>query len=324
MDTRRNKSLEHSAAGSIIAWGVVSFILSLFTHKFDCSVFLAFMIGIGVYSGSRAWTLVGLLYCIVTFVAYTSIVVSAAAHGAAEVGGIVQTLGAAGLAIWMLPNMALLSQLRRKTSSPALLRSGDTKTEPGDEILLTLKTETTDDGGEEALFTRPAGSHEHFFQFSLRSLFLLAILVALACAIGTQPVELNGRSTSSWSRGSLNKTELWCVHIEVSNSDVPVMGYLWRSVGEKASGPTCFRIGNFPGDFAVNGQPVTPGRDFILFYNDADDKPQRLEISKGEAKRIFGPSGNSGRASLIEKFWKETIEPLRRTSGGKPIVRPVH
>ena len=217
-----------------------------------------------------------------------------------------------------------LSQLRRKTSSPTLFRSGDTKTEPGDEILLTLKSETTGDGGEEALFARTTGSNERCFQFSLRSLFLLAILVALACAIGTQPVGLNGRSTSSWSRGSLGKTELWCMHLAYSNSDVPVMGYLWHSVGEKAIGPTCFRIGNFPGDFAVNGQPVTPGRDFILFYNDADDKPQRLEISKGEAKRVFGRSGSSQYHSLIEKFWQETIEPLRKTSGGKPAETPVH
>jgi hypothetical protein len=67
----------------------------------------------------------------------------------------------------------------------------------------------------------------------------------------------------------------------------------------------------------VNGQAVTPGRDFILFFNDADDKPQRLEISKEEAKKLFGGYGNSGDRSLIEKFWRETIEPLRRATDGK-------
>ena len=243
------------------------------------------------------------------FIGNVAVVVSAATHGIDEIGR-GKAFAAAGFAVWMLLNLALLSQLRDRKSPNDLAHSGNEDAASANDIVLAPRSEATGD----VVFTPIAASDERFPQFSLRSLFVLAILVALACAIGTQPIAPSKTWRSSWGGTAGGKPVLWSVHVVSSRAGVPAIGYLWRAQGEKASSPMCFDVSASADYFAVNGRPVTPGRNFILFYNDADDQPQRLEMSKEEAMRVFGSQKYRSR---IEEFWQETIEPLRKTPEAK-------
>ena len=147
---------------------------------------------------------------------------------------------------------------------------------------------------------------------------MLAILVALACAIGTQPVELVSDINRSWSTiqgsGSAGYRESWFLRLRASRSGVPTIGYLWHARETSAHGPTYSGGDVSARNFEVNGRRITPGWNFVLSFSDGEEKPQTLEISKTEAMRVFGDPFNQLR---IEKFWRETIEPLRKTSGTK-------
>ena len=212
MDMLRKRSLEKIAGTSVIASGAVSLPLSFATGRMDCGFILAIWAGIAVRSGSRTGSLLALILSGLGVVGYTAVVVSAAAHGVAEVGTL-HAIAAACLAVWDLLNMAMLSQLRRWPSPDEFSHSGNADAASADESLTVPKTETA--GGEgDVVFAPINSSHERFPQFSLRSLFVLAILVALACAIGTQPIVLNRNWGSSCERRQRRRFQRQCNRVE--------------------------------------------------------------------------------------------------------------
>ena len=286
MERPRNDSLEKAAGNSIIAWGIASFPMSLATGMLDCGVLFIIWAGIAVRRGSRTGSFFALIFSAIGFIGDVAVVVSAATHGIDEVGA-GRAFTAAGFAVWMLLNLALLSQLRVRKSPGESAHSGNEDAASADDILLAPKGEAVGD----VVFAPITASNERFPQFSLRSLFVLAILVALACAIGTRPIELNRNWGTSWSTGnggsSTGNAGEWSVFVASLRSGRPAIGYLWRS--KKEGGPTCFDGLGPHGYFLVNGQAVAPGRNFILFFNDAEDQPQRLEILQGRGDETIRP-----------------------------------
>ncbi len=113
--------------------------------------------------------------------------------------------------------------------------------------------------------------------------------------------------------GTAASAESWYVHVAASRSGIPAVGYLRHFREKSGRGPIgSGTIGS--SDFKVDGRRVTPGRNFILIYRDGDEEPRRLEISKTEAMELFGNGVDQPR---VEKFWRETIEPLRKAAATK-------
>jgi hypothetical protein len=319
MDTLRKRWLEKIAGNSIIAWGVVSLPLSFVTGttgRIDCGGLFVIWAGFAVRSGSRTGSFFALLFSALGFVGNVAIMVSAATYGIAEIGTMA-VIVAAGSTPWMLLNMALLSELRRWRPASKFSQRGD-----GYETSADGGTPDRAAGTADVLASQLANapivvSHRWFPQFSLRSLFVLAILVALGSAIGTQPIGLPRQWTRSWITpgGSGKSIESWTVHVAASRSGVPAVGYLRHSrrtfaKGESASGTQSSSSYGSSYNVDVDGQTIAPGRNFVLVYREGEGEPQRLEMPKEDAAKIFDSGFDE---SAIEKFWREKIEPLRAT-----------
>jgi hypothetical protein len=319
MHELQDHRLARITGNSIIAWGIVVLPLSVLTTTImNCAGFFVIWAGIGVRRGSRLASLFALIFSAIEFVADVAIVVSAGIHGVAEVGAL-QTGIAACFAVWMLLNMALLAHLRRETAFGGLPESTAADAASGSDTVpaRTITPASDEQGG--VLFAPIAVSRGRFPQFTLRSMFVLAILVALACAIGTQPITLtvSQSCSSAWGPAGIpGKTSVyWYMEVVRSRAATPVIGYVWRLQGPATDGPTCFDFSSPSSGFRVEGQPVTLTRGFILFYNDTANCPQRLDIPREEAIEVFGSNWTE---QGIEKFWQEKIEPLRKASAAPP------
>jgi hypothetical protein len=316
MDALRNRSLEKIAGNSVIAWGIVTLPLGFATGTLDCNAFFLIWAGIAVRNGSRTGSFFALLFSALGFVGGVATVVSAATYGIAEVGAPL-VIVAGCLVPWMLLNLAWLAQLRRRPSPVERSTPGDENAVASHENKAQLDDSTLrDDSG--VVLTSILSMRPWFPQFSLLSLFVLAVLVALACAIGTRPIAPSRTWSTSWCGTAGKDTVAWSVRVVASRSGIPAIGVLWRSQGKRAGSPDCIPFSSSAQDFSVNGQSVSTGANFILFYNDAEDKPRRLEISKEEATKVFGDPLNM---SQLETFWQEKIEPLRRKSTTKATAK---
>jgi hypothetical protein len=316
METLRKRSLEKTAGNSIIAWGVASFPMSLTTGTLDCGALFVIWAGIAVRSGSRTGSLFALLFSALGFTGDVATMVSAASYGVAEIGGMRVTV-AVGFALWMLLNMALLSELRRWPLPGEFSHSGNESAASADKTLTLREAEAAGDAAGDAVWVPIPPSHRRFPQFSLRSLFALAILVALGSAIGTQSVELPRQWTRSWTTGGKagKDMESWSVDVAAFRSGIPAVGYLRHSLAKSADRPRSSYSYGSRASIRVNGQTIAPGRKFVLVFRDGEDEPQRLEVPKEEAAKVFGSHCDN---SAIEKFWRETIEPLRKASVTTP------
>ena len=147
METLRNRSLERFAGNSVIAAGVVTLPLSFVTGTADCGIIFGVWAGIAVRGGSRTGSLFALILSGLGVVGYTATVVSAAAHGVAEVGAL-HAIAAACLAVWDLLNMMLLSQLRRWPSPGEFSRSGDAASADGSLFVPTSDAAGGEGGGD--------------------------------------------------------------------------------------------------------------------------------------------------------------------------------
>lgn len=199
---------------------------------------------------------------------------------------------AAGIAIWALLNMVLLSQLRNPPIPVAKA------------------------GGEPAT---PAGKMPpHPVQFSLRSMFVFSVILALACWLGTRPLPPDDSWGWFQSGSSSNGNVVaWSVEVVGYRSGTPVAGYLWRSEGKKeARSPSRVSVAHDGQrrDLIVDGSQVRPTHEFQLFVNDCDDNPMRLTIPKKDATELFGRNLDMPR---LEKFWQDTVEPQRKRQAEK-------
>ena len=65
----------------------------------------------------------------------------------------------------------------------------------------------------------------------------------------------------------------------------------------------------------VDGSPIKPEQDFVLYVNDSDGSPLCLRIPKEDAIKVFGRSfkvfGRSSNQSQIENFWETVVKPQR-------------
>jgi hypothetical protein len=283
------------AGNSVIAYAVVSFAASLSGSLCGggvlmCNLGAIFLVILGhaVRKGSRRAGAVAIFLCAIDFIAATANVVSAAMHGVVEVGEWTLCTSLV-LGAWTLLNMALLAQFRRLHEHMAELRK---------QLPMAMPDPPS-----------------HPFQFSLRSMFVLTILVALACAIGTRPRPTDYASSTTWTSTSKGKRYTWCVTMLCYRSGRPAVGYIWREVGTGPSGlqgrirvrrtseHTCF--------VDVDGIAIQPANEFQLFVNDLHSNPMRLVIPTKDATELFGPNLNMSR---IEQFWNEVVEPQRRNS----------
>jgi hypothetical protein len=313
MERPQYDSLQKAAGNLVIAWGVVSIPMSFATGMLDCGALVIIWAGFAVHRGSRTGSFFALIFSAVGFIGEVAVLVSAATHGIDNVGQ-AKTIAAAGFGVWMLLNMALLTQLRSRKPGGEPEQSENQVAASPHEILLAPKTEPDGQPGD-VVFTPLKTPRRWLPQFSLRSLFVLAILVALGSAIGTQPVGFHGNWSSRSNRwdeagpsGSRTYLEVFLI---ISGSGHPAIGFLWRS--QNRGNTPAISVSSSDDTVRVNGQVVSLGRNFVLFYNDAENKLQRLDIPKEEAIRVFSQLDES----QIEKFWREKIEPLRKMPSGK-------
>ena len=161
------------------------------------------------------------------------------------------------------------------------------------------------------------------FQFSLRSMFVLTVLVALGSALGTRPLPTYPSLSTMWTFQSNGMPGLLCVGVVGYDSGTPAVGYLWRTVGKEPHGPEGRIVIGLSSRqdhyIAVDGVAVQPSGEFQLFVNDLHNNPMRLVIPKKEAMEVFGRNLNMSR---IKKFWNKVVEPQRRdppaaSAGGK-------
>jgi hypothetical protein len=264
------------AGWSVIALGAADFALTLVGQSyFDCNALIFIWAGFAVLHGSRAGRIVALVLSIFQFLVGLAAVVSCLVHGVTDFGLWNAVTGPAA-GIWAFLNMALLTQLRE----PAAAASDP---------------------------PRP-------FQYSLRSLFVLTFLVAIACWWGTRPLPPNDHWDEAIGFASPGGVGLWTLDVAGYDSGTPVVGYLWRSEGKRtAHGPGRRLLiegdGNQHYILMVDGKTIRPEKDFQLFVNDSQDNPLCLKLPRQEAIEIFGKRHNFAR---IEKFWTDVVEPMRK------------
>jgi hypothetical protein len=310
MHNPQDNSLYRFTGNSLIAFSVtlaVSGFLCSISRPVDCGFLFIILVGQAVRMCSRNGVLIALVLSGLWFLCSTAGVVSVAAHGLTEVS-VTETVGACCFSVWALLNMAWLAQLRRMASSA---NSSGTQ-EPAAAAPEAETPSTTPDGVDHHVIASASTLWQRRFpQFTIRSLFVLTILVALACALGTQPLRASRSTGMSWGAGlSRGGVEAMGVQVYTSPGGVPLMGFLWREQGTgPVSSPKCFEMTGSSSTFRVGGQYITPNANFILYYNDADDKPQRLEIPRDEASKVFG---NGMTSAGLEQFWRKRIEPLRK------------
>jgi hypothetical protein len=282
---------------SVIAFGVVSLVLSLVgEHSLDCGAFLLILAGSGVRNGSRAWTLWAIVLSIFYLYVAIAVAVATAVHGVNEIG-LFWPVVSPILGLWAWLNWTLLSGIR-------------------------ASSQTTVVGGS------PIGPSPRPFQFTLRSMFVLTLIAALACWTGTRPLPPDQQwgytITSPTNAGS---SVMWSIGVVGSHSGVPATGYLWRDEKttttperiyiETVSSPNGIQTAHngIYYSLVVDGKSIEPGKDFQLFVNDSKGNLVCLRIPRDEAIRAFGRPLNQSR---IEEFWKTVVVPQRDHSPQSP------
>lgn len=319
MDTARKQALENAAGISVIAWGIVSIPLAYstgFNGTADCTPLFVIWAGFTVRHGSRMGSFFALLFSVLCFVGAVATIVGIGVCGTAG-DDILRVAGALCFVVWMPLNMAMLSEVRRRPTAGEVLLSDDGN----------VGTEHAADAVEPGIsgaLPPPIDTSQRWLpQFSLRSLFILAILVALGSALGMRPVTFPRKSSQQWiTVGNTSKdADFWSLEVVAPYSGEPAVGCLrhWRrklAAGE--SHRHSKSSGSCGGEYSltINGRTIRPGRNFVLAFQEGDDEPQRMEIPKGEAEKIFGRQGDN---SAIEKFWRDKIEPLIKALGRKSV-----
>jgi hypothetical protein len=277
---------------SVIAYAVVAFVASLCSFYggiVTCNLGAIFLciLGSAVRKGSWRACPFAIFFSAIDFISATANVVAGAKFGIIEVGEWTFCT-ALVFAPWALLNMALLAQFRNVQRRIK---------EQGDQFPPAV-----------------ADSPPHPLQFSLRSMFVLTILVALACALGTRPPATNDSWNISWA--SPGKSGLWHVEVVGYHSGKPAVGYLWQTMGTQGADPAGrIRVSAVCSSaeprhyIKVDGVAIQPSEEFQLFVNDLHGDPMRLVIPRKDAMEVFGRQLN---ASRIEKFWNEVVEPQRR------------
>ncbi len=261
---------------SLIAFGIVSAVLALVDSGFDCGAFLLILAGFAVRNGMRWASLCGIVLSVYYLFVALSVVVAAAAHGVVEVG-VYRLVLSLALAIWAWLNWILLSGLRAQS-----------------QVVVTDEL--------------PASRGPSWrFQFTLRSMFVLTIIVALACWAGTRPLSPDDHWEQTSSSSSNAGAVMWSVGAVGYRSGRLATGYIWRSEGRTPSTPTRIRIQGDRSDgyrLIVDDVPIAPAEEFQLFVNDAEGNPICLRISQEDAAKLFGRPVNQPR---IEQFWKDVV-----------------
>ena len=195
---------------------------------------------------------------------------------------------------WALLNMALLAQFRGARSRIA---------ETGDLLSVPISAPPPPP-----------------FQFSLRSMFVLTVLVALGSALGTRPLPTYPSLSAMWTFQSNGMPGLLCVGVVGYDSGTPAVGYLWRTVGKEPHGPEGRIVIGLSSRqdhyIAVDGVAVQPSGEFQLFVNDLHNNPMRLVIPRGGDGSLRAQPEHVA----IEKFWNEVVEPQRRIRPPRPLA----
>ena len=168
---------------SLIAFGGVSLVLSVVGGPtFDCSAILVILTGFAVRNGTRAGRLCGIgLSVLYVFIAISA-GVTAAVYGASEIGGVWQCVAWGILGIWAWFNWMLLLGGHTSPQTPVEGETPEGAVPP----------------------SRPScpSSPSRPFQFSLRSVFMLMVIVALACWNGTRH-----EPSDHWGHGAVTTSK---------------------------------------------------------------------------------------------------------------------
>jgi hypothetical protein len=275
------------AGTSVIAYAVVAFLAShrgFFGGILTCNLGAIFLLILGsaVYKVSWRACAFAIFFSAIDFISATANVVAVAKYGVVEVGAWT-FYTALVFTPWTLLNLALLIQFRGVQRQIAELRSQSPM----------------------AILDPPPRA----FQFSLRSMFILTVLVALASAIGSRPLP----TSESWNMGWATSQTRWHVQVLGYHSGRPVIGSLSKAQGADLSGRRQLHIFlSLRSSYIdnVGGVAIQPSsEDFQLFVNDLHNNPMRLVIPMKDAMKIFGRNLDKAR---IEKFWSEVVEPARK------------
>ena len=278
---------------SLIAFGGVSLVLSVVGGTtFDCLAILLILTGFAVRNGTRAGRVCGIVLSVLYLFIAISVGVTAAVHGASEIGGVWQSVAWSILGIWAWFNWMLLLGVRISPQTP-------------------VQGDTPEDAVPQSCPSSPSypSSPSRRFQFSLRSVFMLMVIVALACWSG-----IRHNPSDRWGHGVFFSSKIGCVGWYIGvvgyRSGVPVTGYLWREEGQTVSSPSRVEIEHDADGYRlmVDGSRIKPEQDFVLYVNDADGSPLCLRIPKEDAIKVFGRSLDQSR---IENFWETVVKPQR-------------
>lgn len=275
---------------SVALFGVVAIVLGFVVgNGFHCGAILLVLCGLSLRHGDHGAALWAMVLQAFDVVSAVAVVVQFLVNGPLEAGWV----GAAAslpLGAWGGVNLVFLAEARsRRAADQAALK----QSEAPEKALPPLR-----------------------FRFSLRSLFVALVIVALGCAAGSRRLPPSMQRSITQSFSSAGGSGLLAAGVIQYRDGTPVAGYLWRAEGEalrevreRFAISTQRSKGRSECELQIDDLKVTPSKEFQLFVNDLDGNPRRLIVPRDQADQLF--RGNLDMDKLGE-FWNTWVEPQRK------------